>query len=95
MKCMNCTTTLIGKFCHNCGHQNQDFSRREPMSFQEIADIFLSYPTPETIVEKCGNDRIAAIKMYREVSGLGLREAKDAIDEAYFAVYPRKPYQTW
>lgn len=89
MKCYTCPTTLIGKFCHNCGAENPSFSRLEPVCFEELADIFSIYPTPAMCVEKCGDSRIDAIKMYRHVSGLGLREAKDLIDIAFFAKYPR------
>lgn len=89
MRCKRCPTTLIGKYCHNCGEHNEDFSRREPMSFVEIAEIFATYPDAAMCVKSCGSDRISAIKLYREISGLGLKDAKEAIDVEYFKVYPR------
>ena len=96
MKCKRCKTTIIGKFCHTCGTNNPQFTRLEPLCFEELADIFCSIPSASSIVEQCGIDRIAAIKLYREISGLGLREAKDAIDIAYYKKYPQvKDFSTW
>lgn len=90
MKCKRCSATIIGKFCHNCGTLNPDFSRRETFTFEELGDIFFKVPNAETIVDQCGENKIEAIKMYRDISGLGLKESKDAIDKAFYAKYPEK-----
>jgi len=96
MKCKRCKTTIIGKFCHTCGTNNPQFTRLEPLSFEELADIFYNVPSASSIVEQCGIDRIAAIKLYREISGLGLKEAKEAIDIAYYEKYPQvNDFSTW
>lgn len=96
MKCKRCKTTIIGKFCHTCGTNNPQFTRLEPLCFEELAAIFYSVPDASIIVEQCGVDKIAAIKLYRDVSGLGLREAKDAIDIAYDEKYPQvDDFLTW
>jgi len=90
MKCIECTTTLIGKFCHECGTKNASFSRLVPLTFAEISKLFTGRPNPKALVEKHGTNRINAIKEYRELTGMGLIEAKEAIDEAYFERYPER-----
>jgi len=51
-------------------------------------------PQGAVMLEHCGANKIAVIKVIREHTGLGLKEAKELADSAPCAIEPRKPSRT-
>jgi len=41
------------------------------------------------LLEKVENNRIQAIKTYRELTGCGLKDAKEKVDEVYYQKFPK------
>jgi len=57
------------------------FRRREPDPFERPAAPPTAGPV-EVVLHDCGRNKIAVIKLVREATGLGLKEAKDLVDAA-------------
>lgn len=92
MFCSNCGKEATGKYCSECGtplfveETNNNVQNENSNSYINGVEVNLS-----EIVAMCGKDRINAIKILREKTHLGLKEAKDVIDEAYRDAMPSKP----
>jgi hypothetical protein len=90
MYCFDCGTPLIGQYCHRCGTRHENYVR-EPLSFDDLSYLFSKLPSAEDIVRKYGvGNRLPAIKEYRRLTNLSLKQAKEAIDEAYWKIYPEE-----
>lgn len=64
--------------------QLEEFSTEELVSIKRLVDCILKDREGDQpgvkLILPAGCDRITLIKMVREASGFGLREAKDAVD---------------
>ncbi len=61
------------------------FRRREPDPFERPAAAPTAGPV-EVVLQDVGRNKIAIIKLVREATGLGLKEAKDLVEAAPAAV---------
>ena len=78
---------FIKSLCENYGHTKgmEVWDRiREVLGDQAASDIFLGMLTQQysqVTVSKIGNYKIEAIKLVREITGCGLKEAKDFVED--------------
>ncbi|OHB72114.1 MAG: hypothetical protein A2V70_10530 [Planctomycetes bacterium RBG_13_63_9] len=88
-KCESCghVSPAGVELCKNCGASlpRQDF-QPEPAAAEPDRPLDESSPQPKgldarVLAELQAGRKIAAVKLYREATGLGLKAAKDAVEE--------------
>lgn len=93
MFCSNCGEEVKSKFCSECGMAiDVEMTKIEPINETDNTSLTIINGHSidfNNIISTYGNDKIKAIKYLREITGLGLREAKDAVDNAYAEANPK------
>lgn len=102
MFCSNCGKEASGKFCSNCGSPlaGETETDNNSSTVAEInTDTFINVNGIEVnisnIIELCGKDKISAIKILRDRTGVSLGEGKNIIDNAYKELYVEEPKKSF
>lgn len=96
MFCSNCGKEASGKFCSNCGSPLASEVDNNSDAVAEINTDSFIYVNGlnvniSEIIRLCGKDKINAIKILRDRTGVSLSEGKSIIDNAYNELYPKEP----
>lgn len=90
MFCSNCGREITGNFCSNCGapreaQANDVNTGNMSSSTTNINGVEVDL---QKIIDTYGKDRIKAVKHLRNLTGIGLVQAKNIIDDAYNKAAP-------
>lgn len=68
-----------------------DYASEHPENFIEsvkkLTNVVIREKSVKLVMRNYGRNKIIAVKMVRELTGLGLKEAKDAVESGNFNVY--------
>lgn len=97
MFCSNCGKEVTGNFCSYCGAKLLEDNTEAQSNNNECVteDIYIDINETRIniseMVSTYGNNKIKAIKYLRDITGIGLKEAKEIIDNAYEKIYMIEP----
>jgi len=83
MFCSNCGKEVDGNFCSNCGNKIEDSSNDMVEAEESLTCINGVNVDLSEIMKINGKNKINAIKDLKNLTGVGLREAKSIIDDFY------------
>lgn len=100
MFCSNCGKEVSGKFCAYCGNKLEVIEESNPIVETSIGEAVITehytiingiQVDMEKIVNKYGKEKISAINYICTLTGVGIKEGKRIVDDAYAELYNPEP----